>query len=73
VIAWTDSSGQTHEAEYEVSEDSPPFQHYDGQTVTIRHNPVNPGQFYLRGVASSHAATFFFGKVLPVLGGSLRR
>lgn len=65
VLTWTDKSGQEHSASYKVNEDSPLFQLYDGQTVTIRYNPANPDEFYLRGLASSHAATFFGGKILP--------
>jgi hypothetical protein len=66
-IMWTDASGKEHSAEYEVDEDSPLFQLYDGQTVTIRYNPANPDEFYLRGLASSHAGTFFKGKFLPFM------
>jgi hypothetical protein len=66
-LAWADASGNRHTAEYQVSEDSPLFQLYDGQTVTIRYNPVKPDQFYLRGVSNSHAGTVFNGKILPLL------
>ncbi len=72
-LAWTDAAGLQHTVHYTVNEDSPLFQLYDGQTVTIRYNPANPEQFYLRGVASSHAATLFTGKILPILSGFLTR
>jgi hypothetical protein len=72
-LAWTDASGNQHAAEYKVNEDSPLFQLYDGQSVTIRYNPADPGQFYLRGVTSSHSATIFNGKILPILASIFTR
>jgi hypothetical protein len=59
VLAWTDKSGNSHEAEFDVAEDSPLFQLYDGQKVAIRYNPANPDQFYLRGVSASKVHTWF--------------
>jgi len=53
-ISWIDSSGKEHTSEYGVPEYSPLFQLYDGQTVTIRYNPSNPDEFYLREAAISH-------------------
>ncbi len=57
-LIWKDNSGNPHENEFEVAEDSPLFQLYDGQTVTIRFNPANPDQFYLRGVSGSKVHTW---------------
>ncbi|MGD0729937.1 MAG: DUF3592 domain-containing protein [Terracidiphilus sp.] len=59
VLSWTDLSGKTQEAAYSVDEDSPLFQMYDGQRVTIRYNPASADQFYLRGVSQSKAHTWF--------------
>lgn len=47
MIGWKDASDSFHTAFYSVSEISPLFQFYEGQTVSIRYNPVNPGEFYL--------------------------
>jgi hypothetical protein len=57
-LKWIDHSGNSHENEFEVAEESPLFQLYDGQTVAIRYNPSNPDQFYLRGVSGSKVHTF---------------
>ncbi len=70
VLTWLDNSSNSHEDEFEVAEDSPLFQLYDGQTVMIRYNPTNPDQFYLRGVSGSKVHTWlkktgiFFTNVL---------
>jgi hypothetical protein len=68
VLAWTDAFGKSHTAEYTVSENSPLFQLYDGQKTTIRYNPANPEQFYLRGVLGSKLVSAFKWKVVPALG-----
>jgi hypothetical protein len=68
VLAWTDEAGQRHTGEYAVSEDSPLYQLYDGQTVTILYNPADPDEFYLRGVLRSKAISFLKWGVLPALG-----
>jgi hypothetical protein len=47
VIGWKDAADSFHTASYSVSEISPLFQLYEGQTVSIRYNPVNPSEFYL--------------------------
>jgi hypothetical protein len=52
-LAWSDAASQPHKAQFEVSDNSPLFQLYEGQAVTIRYNPANPGEFYLPGVLKS--------------------
>ena len=52
-IAWTDGEKQAHTAQFEVSDNSPLFQLYEGNTVSIRYDPVKPGEFYLPGVLKS--------------------
>jgi len=59
--------GKSHAAEYTVSENSPLFQLYDGQTAAIRYNPSNPEQFYLRGVLGSKLMSALKWKVVPAL------
>jgi hypothetical protein len=58
LVTWTEASGKSHEAEFKVAENSPLFQLYDGQTVTIRYNPANPDQFHLRGLLGSRFHTW---------------
>jgi hypothetical protein len=61
VISWTDKSGSAHNATYTVSDSSRLFQCYDGQTVSIRYNPVNADEYYLRALFRDKAfmATFW--------------
>jgi Protein of unknown function (DUF3592) len=55
VISWTDALGSPHTGWYWVSESSRLFQRYDGQTVGIRYDPANPGQYYLRELSRQKA------------------
>jgi gamma-glutamylcyclotransferase (GGCT)/AIG2-like uncharacterized protein YtfP len=55
-ISWTDTSGREHISEYGVPESSPLFELYDGQTVTIRYDPADPDDFYLREAAIAQLA-----------------
>jgi hypothetical protein len=64
-ICWTDTEGKEHRSFYEVWEDSPLYQLYDGQSITIRYNPANAEQFYIRGVLQSQAITTFKWRILP--------
>jgi hypothetical protein len=45
-LVWTDTQGVERTAELDVAEDSPLFQLIGGETVTIRYNPSDPGQFF---------------------------
>jgi hypothetical protein len=67
VAEWKDQRGNSHSAQYEVSEDSRLFQLYDGQTVTIHYDPENPDQHYLPGVLRSKVISNFKWKVFPLL------
>lgn len=66
-IVWTDASGKLHTAEYEVSENSPLFQLYDGQTIIIRYNPTYPDLYYIRGVLRSKIISAFKYRVVPAI------
>lgn len=57
-IGWTDASGASHTAGYAVSERSPLFQMFEGQTISIRYNPANPDKYYIRELFK-HRASFF--------------
>lgn len=48
VITWTDSSKKLYKSQFTVTEPSPLFGKYSGDTVPIRYNPANPHEFYLR-------------------------
>jgi hypothetical protein len=65
-LAWTDQAGQQHSASFEVSDNSPLFQLYEGQTVTIRCNPANPNEFYLPGVLKSRVMSGIKWTVLTI-------
>jgi hypothetical protein len=66
-LAWTGQDSRQYTGEYEVSENSPLFQLYDGQTVTVRYNPDRPGEFYLRGVLRSKVISTIKWKIIPAL------
>ena len=61
--------GKEHKGKFKVSENSPLFQLYDGQTLTIRYNPANPRQFYQREVAESNLMTALKWKICPAILG----
>jgi len=61
MIGWTDVSGISHKGTYTVSELSPLFQMYDGQTVPIRYNPACPGEYYLRELCIYQATSTIRG------------
>jgi hypothetical protein len=64
-IRWTGADGKEHKNFYEVWEDSPLYQLYDGQSITIRYNPADAEQFYIRGVLKSQIVTTLKWKILP--------
>jgi uncharacterized protein DUF3592 len=70
-ISWTDANGKEHQARFKVSEDSPLFQLYDGQTLEIRYNPENPDQFYQRGVAHAKLMMTLKWTIGPVILGAV--
>ncbi|MFZ1937954.1 MAG: DUF3592 domain-containing protein [Terracidiphilus sp.] len=67
VIVWKDLDCKEHSAEYAVWGNSPLFQLFEGQSVTIRYNPSNPDEYYLRGVMQSRLSTTFKLRVLPIV------
>ena len=67
VLVWKDLAGESHSAEFDVSEDSPLFQLYDGQTVPLRFNPANPDEFYLPAVLRSRVAKILKWQILPAI------
>lgn len=70
-IAWTDMFRTPHSAAYIVSEGSPLFELFEGQTVTIRYNPAYPAQYYLRAELRSKVASTIKWTVIPTLIGFL--
>jgi hypothetical protein len=67
-LAWTDNTGRTRTADYEVSESSSLFQLYDGQTETIRYNPANPDEYYIRDLLRDKVVSTLKWKVGPARG-----
>jgi hypothetical protein len=63
-IGWTDVSGISHKSSYTVSELSPLFQLYDGQTVPIRYNPACQGEYCLRELCIYKATSTIKGMLL---------
>jgi hypothetical protein len=54
-MAWTDVSGGRHTTDYEVSEQDPLFQKFEGQKVLIRYNPTRPDDYYVQEGATTRA------------------
>jgi hypothetical protein len=48
LLVWTDQQGEHQRAYFTVPDDSPLYQLVEGATVTIRYNPADPYQYYLR-------------------------
>jgi hypothetical protein len=67
-IVWKNAQGHQLGGDYEVSDNSPLFQLYEGQTVSIRFDPGNPREFYLRGVLESRMVSIFKWVLMSVLG-----
>jgi hypothetical protein len=72
-IRWTDRSGASHTANYSVSEGSQLFLLYDGQTVSIRYNPVNPDEYYIQLLSKNMkrmvllSSIYIFCMVVPII------
>ncbi len=72
VVGWTDASGKTHTARYAATEGTPLYQLLDGEKTTIRYNPEDPDQFYIRDLLKSKIDITLRWKVGPLLiGGGL--
>jgi len=56
-LAWADGANREHTAQFEVSDNSPLFQLYEGMIVSIRYDPNNPAEFYLPGVMKSRVVS----------------
>ncbi|MGA2349227.1 MAG: DUF3592 domain-containing protein [Terracidiphilus sp.] len=68
VIAWADSSGGSRIAQCIDPSGFPPHQLSSGETVTIRYNPTNPSDFYLRGLLKSRIISMIKWAVAIALG-----
>jgi len=66
-LAWNDAAGHRQTSAFEVSDNSPLFQLYEGQRIAIRYNPTNPGEFYLPGVLKSRVMSGIKWTVVTVL------
>jgi hypothetical protein len=57
VLLWTDADGGRHRAAFTVPETSPLYQLVRNSTTTIRYNPADPEQYYLRELLQTRART----------------
>jgi hypothetical protein len=53
VLLWTDGGGERHRAFFEINETSPLYQLIQDSKITIRYNPADPEQYYLRELVSN--------------------
>jgi hypothetical protein len=66
-LVWTDKMGQRQSAEFCVPDDSPLYQFIGGETVTIRYNPADPGDFYYRDLMRSQVHRAFKMTLIGIL------
>ncbi len=57
VLVWTDHQGAAQRAYFRIPDDSPLYQLVDGAAITIRYNPANPEQYYLRDLLQTRVHT----------------
>ena len=74
VITWSDPTGATHSADFDVNDQSPLYQYIGGESVPIRYDPADPDRFYYRDllrtrVSSAIRATLTLLVILAVLAG----
>ena len=65
---WIDKLGISHTSTFTVSERSPLFQLFEGQTIPIRYDPANPDKYYIRELFW-HRATFMAFSMAALLYG----
>lgn len=58
-LAWTDRSGKTQRARFNVPDGSPLFQLIGGETVMIQYDPTEPDRYYFRELFQTRARTAF--------------
>ncbi len=66
-LAWTDTQGVEHSANFDVPEDSPLYQLIGGESVTIRYDPQDPNRFYYPDLLSSKVKVFAHSAYLLLL------
>jgi hypothetical protein len=65
-FCWIDKSGISHTGSFTVSERSPLFQVFEGQSIPIRFDPANPDKYYIRELFW-HKSTFLIAAVAAFL------
>jgi len=66
VLVWMDQQGEHQRAYFTVPDDSPLYQLVEGATITIRFNPADPDQYYLRELLQSRIHTAV-GRAIVIL------
>jgi hypothetical protein len=58
-LIWRDERGVAHHADFRLPKDSAKYQFADGETATLRYNPANPEQYYVRKLLKIKVHRFF--------------
>lgn len=67
VLIWTDANGREQRAFFRVPQGSPLYELLGGDTISIRYNPAQPGQFYLRELTQHRANTLAKRILVPLV------
>lgn len=67
ILIWTDANGREQRAFFRVPQGSPLYNLLGGDTVPIRYNPAQPGQFYLRELLQQRANTLAKRILVPLV------
>jgi hypothetical protein len=69
LLTWTDQQDQRQYGPFVNQETSPLFQLLEGQTISIRYDPLRPNCFYNRAHARAWALMLTKATLAVVLGG----
>jgi hypothetical protein len=67
VLVWADQQGENQRAYFKVPDDSPLYQLVGGETITIRYNPAEPDQYYLRELVETRIHTGVKRVIIPLV------
>jgi hypothetical protein len=58
-LIWRDVRGVAHHVDFQLPENSAKYRFADGEAATLRYNPANPEQYYVRKLLKIKVHRFF--------------